>query len=342
MNKPLPLAAYAELLRRWLFTSEAVEREAVLLRIDEIARHLTNRLVTQDELIAMHQEAKNVLANSLQTEGWPVAADSASAQSLQKLASGEALTPLMTLLLPLHLEQARRIKQAEEALHFSDMMRVTTLAAGVAHDFNNLLGAVIGLADLCMLDVPPDSAEARRLNGILYAARQGSALVQNLHEVGRSLPLCRLALDMDAWLKSSQPLLEASLPTNVGLSLSIVGNSRVMADPTKLAQVLTNLVKNAGYAMRQLGGQVQVILDQEGRPGEGGAARLRVIDCGEGIPAEVLPHIFAPYFTTKPQGEGTGMGLSAAHGIIRQHEGTMDVSSTPGQQTVFTVLLPLA
>ncbi len=341
MIKPLPLHAYAELMRRWLHSGDAVEREAVLLRVDEMSRRLLSQLVTQDELINMHHEAQRLLANSLREDGWPSAADSDNAQVLQRLAAGEALTLLMTLLLPLQLEQARSIRKAEEALHFNDMMRVTALAAGVAHDFNNLLSAIIGLAELSLLELPPEAALARRLQGIVQAAKQGSAAVHDLNGFARSLPMQRLHVDLGAWLKGCQALLIASLPPHVEMVLTIDGESWVHVDPARLEQVLLNLVKNAGYAMRQREGQVQVILDRCQRSSGGLWARLRVMDQGDGIPADVLPHIFAPYFTTKPAGDGTGMGLSAAHGIIRQHGGAIEVSSAPGEQTVFTVLLPL-
>jgi signal transduction histidine kinase len=341
VNTLLPLNAYTELLQRWLRSSDAVEREAVLLRVDEMAQLLLSRLATQDELINMHHEAQSLLAHGLQAEGWPSSADHMSVQGLQRLASGDALTPLLTLLLPLQLERARRIKHAEEALYFNDMMRVTTLASGVAHDFNNLLGIIIGLAELNLLEVPAESASARHLQGIVQVAKRGSAAVNDLHGFARSLPLQRMEVSLAAWLKGCQALLLSCLPVRVEMSLNIVVNSRVKADPARLEQVLVNLVKNAGYAMRKQGGQVRIILDQSLSPGGGTWARLRVIDHGEGIHADVLPHVFAPYFTTKPPGEGTGMGLSAAHGIIRQHEGTIEVNSAAGGPTVFTVLLPL-
>lgn len=340
MNKPLPLKDYIELLRRWLSSSDAFEREIVLVRVDEMAQQLLSSLVTQDELLSMHQEAQSLVVQGLRAEGGTFPPDGRGEQALLRLASGEALTLLVTLLLPLQIEQARRIQQAEEALRFNDMMRVTALASGVAHDFNNMLNAIVGLTELSLSDVPVDSELWGNLHGIARAARQGAAAVQDLHSFARSLPMRRLGLEMGTWLKGCQILLMASLPSHVALDLRIAADCHVLADPDRLEQVMVNLVKNAGYAMRRQGGQVQVILDRIHRPGATEWARLRVIDGGEGIPAEVLPHIFAPYFTTKPVGEGTGMGLSAAHGIIQQHEGTIEVDSMAGGPTVFTVLLP--
>jgi signal transduction histidine kinase len=342
LNTTLPSHAYAELLQRWLRDPDPVAREAVLLRVDEMSQILVRKMATQDELIDMHHDAQRLLAQAFQGPGSPASEGDANAHLLQSLAAGDALTPLITLLLPVQLAQTRRIQKAEDALHFNDMMEVTARASSLAHDFNNLLGAIIGMAELSLLDVPDDSPLFRRLHAIAQAAKQGSAAVQDLHGFTRSLSMRRLNVALGPWLKGCQGLLAASLPAHVTLDLRIGDDCRVKADLPRLEQVLINLVKNAGYAMRAHGGRVEVILDQHFDAKAAAWARLRVLDRGEGIPADVLPHIFAPYYTTKPAGEGTGLGLSAAHRIIRQHDGSIEVSSTPGDQTVFSVLLPLA
>jgi len=149
------------------------------------------------------------------------------------------------------------------------------------------------------------------------------------------------AVTLGALLQGCEPLLSSSLPKGVVLHMAVLADAQVQADSGQIEQVLLNLVKNAGYAMRACGGTVRVMCDQVPLDGQHAWARLRVIDQGEGIPAEALPRIFDPFFTTKPVDQGTGLGLAAAHGIVRHHGGQLEVESVLGGPTVFSLCLPL-
>jgi PAS domain S-box-containing protein len=238
------------------------------------------------------------------------------------------------------ITQAQRL---EETARQNDKLRaVATLAAGVAHDFNNLLGAIIGLAEVSALFAGPDPAQGQRLDGILLASRRAADLVGQLLSFAREQPLKLQRLSLAGLVQRCQALLAASLPAGVTLTLSLDDPGPVLADAAQMEQVLLNLVKNAGDAMRGGVGEVQLLLDRLApEPGAAAMARLRVVDTGPGMAADVLPRIFEPFFTTKPVNQGTGLGLSAAFGIVRHHGGRLDASSPPGEGACFSVWLPL-
>jgi len=240
-----------------------------------------------------------------------------------------------------------QLQRLEEGVRQNDRLRaVATLAAGVAHDFNNLLGSITGLAELCALQADtataPGARQARNLAGILQASHRAAELVGELLSFARENPPSVQAVALLALLQRCEPLLTASLPRGVQLQIEPLCDAVVLADAAQIEQVLLNLVKNAGYAMRLGGGVVRLLADLAPPDVQPAAARLRVIDRGEGIAPEALPRIFDPFFTTKPVGEGTGLGLAAAHGIVRHHGGRLEASCSPEVGTVFTLWLPLA
>ena len=234
------------------------------------------------------------------------------------------------------------LRRLEERVRQNDKLRaVATLAAGVAHDFNNLLGSIIGLAELCALQAEAGSVQARNLGGILQAGDRAAGLVKELLNFARETPLQQHPVALGDWLHRCEPLLAVSLPGHVPLRIEVRQDAVALIDAARIEQVLLNLVKNAGYAMRERSGEVRLVADRVCLQPQPDMARLQVIDEGEGIAANDLPHIFDPFFTTKPAGDGSGLGLSAAHGIVRHHGGHLDVASTPGVGTTFTLLLPL-
>ena len=241
----------------------------------------------------------------------------------------------------------------EQGVRQNEKLRaVATMAAGVAHDFNNLLGSIIGLSELASLSAPAGSAQARQLQGVLQASRRAADLVGDLLSFARESPPVLAPVSLFALASAGEALFASQLPAGVRLVLDLEQDAEVMAEGGQLEQVLTNLVRNAGYALRRQGGEVRLRVDRAPAPGPGPGdaaparvdgrtmARVQVIDHGEGIPPDVLPRIFDPFFTTKPVGEGTGLGLSAAHGIVRHHQGQLQAASPPGGPTVFTLWLP--
>jgi len=234
-----------------------------------------------------------------------------------------------------------QLRRLEEEVRQNDKLRaVATLAAGIAHDFNNLLGSIIGLAELCKLQAQTGSTQARNLDGILQASHRAAGLVGELLHFARETPLQRQPVSLAGLLHRCEPLLAVSLPRHVGLKMEVQQDSVVRIDAARIEQVLLNLVKNAGYAMRHRGGDVRVVVDRVDADTPTEAARLQVIDRGEGIADEDLPHIFEPFFTTKPTGDGSGLGLSAAHGIVRHHGGQLEARCTAEGETIFTLRLP--
>ena len=151
-------------------------------------------------------------------------------------------------------------------------------------------------------------------------------------------------------VKEALKLLKASLPATIEVRQNISSDNLVSADPTQIHQILMNLCTNAGYAMRDNGGILEVtltddILDADAAAGcraisPGPCVKLTVSDTGGGMPPDILERIFDPFFSTKTKDEGTGMGLSVVQGIVKSHGGAVSVSSTPGKGTRFDVLLP--
>ncbi len=249
-------------------------------------------------------------------------------------------------------------RQIQQRLRLQERLAtVGQLAAGIAHDFNNILQGVVGFTDLLLRQGDLPAPVRERLYLVAQQGRRGAHLVRQVLDFSRQSVAERHPLDLVPFLKETVRFLERMLPENIRLSLEIQpGSYLIYADLTSLQQVITNLATNARDAMPH-GGELRLQLSRlalkvgdrppfpEMPPGDW--VVLRVADTGVGIPPEVLPHIFEPFFTTKAPGIGTGLGLSQVYGIIRQHDGFIDVESQvsdpatgrPGG-TVFTAYLP--
>jgi CheY-like chemotaxis protein len=227
---------------------------------------------------------------------------------------------------------------------------VGQLAAGIAHDFNNILQSILGFTELLLIqsDLPAKTREP--LETIYQQGHQAAQLIQQILDFSRKSVSQKFPVDLGPMLKEAMKLLERTLPESLTLELEIdPGKHRVHADLAQIQQVLTNLVFNARDAMPE-GGTLRLhlgrwTLEPEGRapfpsmePGEW--VVLQVSDTGTGIAPEVLPHLFEPFFTTKQLGRGTGLGLAQVYGIVKQHEGFIDVETEVGRGTTFLVYLP--
>ncbi|MHC1743819.1 MAG: PAS domain S-box protein [Syntrophobacteraceae bacterium] len=233
------------------------------------------------------------------------------------------------------------------------MEAIGTLAGGIAHDFNNILTAIYGYAEMARYKTQEDSGVHRDLDQVLTACNRAKDLVRQILTFSRQGEQERKPVQLRPILKEALKLLRASLPSTIEINQDIAlrsGEDRVLADPTQIHQVLMNLCSNAADAMRDSGGILEVTLDQqdvdEGQarrfPGlhPGRHVRMCVRDTGHGMDPEVMEHIFEPFYTTKGLGKGTGMGLAVVHGIVRNHNGAITVSSELGKGSVFAVLLP--
>lgn len=250
-------------------------------------------------------------------------------------------------------EQQRVLEQQLAQSH--KMEALGTLAGGVAHDFNNILAAILGNADLARQDLPPGAPSRQSLHEISSAARRGRELVRQILAFSRQQPLARAPVKPAAIVEETCSLLRTAIAPNVQLVKHVVpGGHSIMADPTRLGQVLLNLGTNAVHALHGRAGRVEfhvdgVDADDPSVPDEVtrlaqeqgvGVVRISVRDNGCGMDEVTRARIFEPFFTTKGVGRGTGLGLPVVLGIVQAHGGAISVGSVLGEGTTFTMFFP--
>ena len=245
-----------------------------------------------------------------------------------------------------HLLQVRDVTQRRELearlRHAHNMESVGRLAGGVAHDFNNMLTAMIGYMDLVAAGLPPEAEEQLFITQALEAADQASDLTRQLLAFARRQPVQPTAQDVNALLERMAPLLRRLVPENVEIVTRAEAHPGwVLADAGQLEQVLMNLAFNARDAMPE-GGRLTLLAGNERGAALGGGevVVLEVADTGVGMDAETMARAFEPFYTTKPEGHGSGLGLATVYGIVQQFGGQVEVSSERGLGARFRVLLP--
>jgi len=230
------------------------------------------------------------------------------------------------------------------------MDSIGQLAAGVAHDFNNLLTIIQGNADLMLMDTPADAPQTDFLKQIFDASDRAANLTRQLLLFSRKQVAQPTGMDLNEAIRNLFKMLRRILGEHITLEFNYSSApAHLHADPGMMEQVVMNLAVNARDAM-PIGGRLRIdtSISQftpamcKRMPGarEGTYVCLSVSDQGCGIPQENLQRIFEPFFTTKEVGKGTGLGLATVYGIVKQHEGWIDVASQVGQGTVFSVYLP--
>jgi PAS domain S-box-containing protein len=231
------------------------------------------------------------------------------------------------------------------------MEAIGTLAGGIAHDFNNILSAIIGYTEMVLDDVPKGSVNQQNLKEVLKAARRARDLVMQILTFSRQTEPELLPVQIRVIAREALRLLRATLPTTIEIKKEIRSESPVLADPSQIHQLLMNLCTNAAHAMQEKGGTLEltlgdIILDSDFtsrhpdlKPGP--YVQLTVSDTGTGISPDVLEKIFDPFFTTKEKGQGTGLGLSVVHGIVKSHGGEVTVQSELGRGSRFDVYFPI-
>ncbi len=247
-------------------------------------------------------------------------------------------------------EEQRKLLE-DQLLQAQKMESIGTLAGGVAHDFNNMLTAIIGNIQLVLESTPSESLDYPMLTEIEKAATRATALTRQLLTFSRRQPIERRTIDLNATINELSQMLRRLIGEHVDIAIRLADQlSSIFADPAQIQQVLMNLAVNARDAMpgggRLLIATREVELDEQAcrnqpwaRPGR--YAQLIVGDTGTGMDAELQQRIFEPFFTTKERGKGTGLGLSVVYGIIKQHEGFVQVDSAPQRGTTFTIFLPV-
>ncbi len=248
------------------------------------------------------------------------------------------------------VSEKRRLE--DQLRHVQKMEAIGQLAGGVAHDFNNILTAIIGYANLLKMKLKgDDQQQVHHIKQILAISERGAGLTQSLLAFSRKQAISLNPLKLNQLIERIGRLIPRLIGEEIEFRVSLSDREMtVMADSSQLEQVLMNLAGNARDAMPD-GGVLSIetqslYLDTDyvkthgfGAPGP--HALITVTDTGEGIDEETKKKIFEPFFTTKDVGEGTGLGLSLVYGIIKQHEGYINVYSELGQGTVFKIHLPL-
>ncbi len=238
----------------------------------------------------------------------------------------------------------------QQLLQAQKMEAVGRLAGGVAHDFNNLLMAITGYGELMRAKVLKDDPLYGYLEHILKAGDRAAALTQQLLTFSRQKIIHPQVVDLNRVVLDLEPMLRRLIGED--LDLEVATDRRpgaVKADPGQLSQIIMNLVVNARDAMPHGGrltlktAPVDFSVGRHSRFGltpPGAYVRLEVHDTGMGMDEATQAHIFEPFFTTKEPGKGTGLGLSTVYGIVKQSGGYLDLESSPGAGSTFTIYLP--
>ena len=246
-------------------------------------------------------------------------------------------------------EAALRESQ-QQLLQAQKMEAVGQLAGGIAHDFNNMLMAIQGFADLLEEEIAPTASARSHLSEIRKAADRSTRLTRQLLAYSRKQVLQPETLDLNSVVSGIEDMLRRLIGEHIDFnSVLDPETGRLHADPSQLQQVLMNLVLNARDAMAD-GGRLTVrtgkhTIRKAHNYGDfklpaGEYTMLTVEDTGCGIPPELLPRIYEPFFTTKAIGNGSGLGLSTVYGIVKQSGGYIRANSRPGEGTTFTLYFP--
>ncbi|MDX2188157.1 MAG: ATP-binding protein [Opitutaceae bacterium] len=322
----------------WLGISRA---RALVKSHRELAREFAER-----------EKAEQALAQALSdlTQAHNELENRVAERTLELSSANEALRRALA-----EREESERNRTAlEHQLREAQKMEaIGTLAGGIAHDFNNILTVIIPCTGIALNDAKHIPSVRDNLAQVLQAADRAKNLVQQILAFSRRQKPEQRPTDPRRLVKETHQLLRSALPSAIAVNLRTPTEvPLVMADQNQMHQVLMNLGTNARHAVPAQGGMITLGVDMIRLTDEdvklssdlpaGNYVRISVEDNGKGISPEVLPRIFEPFFTTKGPGEGTGLGLSVAHGIIKDHHGAIRVYSREGRGTRFDVLLPPA
>lgn len=253
-----------------------------------------------------------------------------SSHCMQVNSRGEA----QMFCLDIDLREQKRLE--EQLRHSQKMEAVGQLAGGVAHDFNNILTVILGYCSLLKNKLGNDPSRCGEVDLISAAAHRAANLTRSLLSFSRRSPVVLHPRDVNRVISGIQPFLQRLLGEDLLLEVSCDRMPLpIKADQGQLEQVLVNLATNARDAMPK-GGTLRISTELRQCH-----AAIIVQDTGAGMNDETRKRLFEPFYTTKPTGKGTGLGLAIVYGIVKQHEGHIEVDSQPNQGSTFTILLPL-
>ena len=255
-----------------------------------------------------------------------------------------------------HQQLDQEKKQLEDQLRQAQKMEaIGTLAGGIAHDFNNILAAIMGHTELALMHLDHKENAQLCLSEVLDASDRAKELVAQILSFSRRSDQELKPMQISTIVKEALRLIRSTLPTTVQIEKQIDSpDSIVVGNPTQIHQIMMNLCTNAAHGMKKSGGALTVQLlsteiseTVEEQPAAtlaglppGRYVQLTIADTGHGIAPHLLNRIFDPYFTTKEKDVGTGLGLAVVQGIVQNHGGAIEVESTIGKGTLFTILLP--
>jgi two-component system, cell cycle sensor histidine kinase and response regulator CckA len=241
-------------------------------------------------------------------------------------------------------------KKLEDQLRQAQKMEsMGTLAAGVAHDLNNLLNIIQGYASVLRPGANSDEIE-ESVAAITETTKRGAALVQQLLTLGRKTETKLESIDTNSLIQGMRNLLKETFPKTIELAFDLVPRlPAIMADWNQITQVLLNLCVNARDAMPEGGGRLVIetaVVDGKDLEEFGDLTAeeyvlVEVTDTGKGMDENVQSRIFEPFFTTKEIGQGTGLGLAVVYGIMRSHNGFVNVHSKPAHGATFRLYFPV-
>jgi PAS domain S-box-containing protein len=249
------------------------------------------------------------------------------------------------------IDISQRKTLEKQLFHAQKMEAIGTLARGIAHDFNNVLSPISGYAQMLLMDDIKKGAQKEQVSIILDCARHAKDLVNQILTFSRQKEHKRVLVKAANAVTEAMDLVTNFLPSSIKIQIAIDQHcGYIMADPIQINQLIMNLVTNACHAMEKEGGLLEVSLGRVkialSTPGKGGIkpgayVLLSVKDTGHGIEKEVITNIFEPYFSTKEEGKGSGIGLSVVHGIVETHGGYIQVESCKGDGAKFLIYFPV-
>ena len=240
---------------------------------------------------------------------------------------------------------------AKQLMQSQKMEAIGTMAGGIAHDFNNILMPIMGYTELTLSNLPADSKDRDHLQQVMRASHRAKDLVKQILTFSRQDENEKRPIEVNPLVKETIKLLRSSLPSTIEFREAIDSlDGCILGCPTQIHQVVMNLCTNAYHAMRMTGGVLGITvssnppdpIDPTVPPEliEDGFVRLSISDTGHGIDPSIKDRVMEPYFTTKPAEEGTGLGLSVVHGIVKNHGGHLSLQSELEKGTTFHLFFP--
>ena len=238
----------------------------------------------------------------------------------------------------------KRLQQSQK------LEAIGTLAGGIAHDFNNILSGIFGFAELSLIKKDSAKDVENYVKEIMLAAKRARDLVRQILTFSRKTEVELRPLNPKSVIKEALKLLRASIPASIEIEEQITSDSVILAEPTQIHQLIMNIFTNAVHAIGEKVGRIAIELNDflvndefirthpDIKPGK--HILIRITDNGCGMEPETLEHIFDPFYTTKTGGQGSGLGLSVVHGIVKNLDGVISVYSEIGLGTVFNIIIP--